>query len=143
MSDERTAPIVPLERAVTDPRKVAIMTDRIARSELRAKLAFYLDAAESGQVFRVTDRGREVALLGPATVDPGGPGGKRDDNVTAIKAYRQVEDERDGALATVTQLHRVIAKLRAEADEMREELDNAREMAGTAAPRKRGWGRTA
>jgi prevent-host-death family protein len=37
--------------------------------ELKAKLSEYLDRAESGELIRVTDRGKPKALLGPL---PGG-----------------------------------------------------------------------
>ena len=35
--------------------------------ELKAKLSHYLDRAASGEVIRVTDRGKPKATLGPAT----------------------------------------------------------------------------
>ena len=35
--------------------------------ELKARLSHYLDRAASGEVIRVTDRGRPKATLGPAT----------------------------------------------------------------------------
>ena len=35
--------------------------------ELKAKLSYYLDRAASGEVIRVTDRGKPKATLGPAT----------------------------------------------------------------------------
>jgi prevent-host-death family protein len=131
-------------RTVTDPRKVAIMTqewERIGVRELKAHLSAKIDAVQRGKIIVVTKHGQDVAVLGCAD---GGPSGGRDvRSITDAKAYRTLASERDGALAEVIQLRQAVAKLQNDLDEAREDAANARELAGTAAPRKRGWGRTA
>jgi prevent-host-death family protein len=115
--------------------------ERIGVRELKAHLSAKIDAVRRGKIIVVTKHGQDVAVLGRAD---GGPSGGRDvRSLTDAKAYQTLAAERDGALAEVIQLRQAVAKLRNDLDEAREDAANARELAGTSTPRRRGWGRTA
>jgi prevent-host-death family protein len=47
------------------PRVTSLSSDTVGVRELRQNLSVYLARVATGTVFRVTDRGREVALLIP------------------------------------------------------------------------------
>jgi prevent-host-death family protein len=46
------------------------MPETVGVRELRRDLSRYLRRVERGETFAVTSRGREVAVLGPARLDP-------------------------------------------------------------------------
>ena len=109
------------------------MTERVPVADLRDRLASVMDAASSGSVYVVTRRGRDVALIGPAA-------GNAHELLRAAedcaRNLRETEAARDGALAEVL-------RLRAQIDDLREELHNAQEALSVAdgAARKGRWTR--